>query len=427
MTSAATRAINCPSCGAGQTVFGGGRVQTYVCTYCGSALDALDDFKSVAKYGERDRPAEAVPLGTEGVIDGVPFTVIGIARWTDTYGYQTWNWVDHQVYSPTHGYAWITLESSGHATFTRKSRHQPNSWLTSATVEASESRPVRWYNGTRYRYYETSTAEIDYLEGSFNWTPQFGARRTTITLVALGSMLGLSRDPVSSEREVELTRLLTQEEAASFGMAPRAKGHPLHTPPPWKHMGFVLATCGLLAAATVVLMGVVGEAGKRELTATGTQDIASLPHSVTFDVPDDARLLQVNLHSNVHNGWATFEAELEDASGEVVAVGESDVSYYTGRDSDGAWTEGSQFTSVSFPTPGPGSYSMNFALSGYGSGENAGTLTSSFFSANVVSQRASWQPLAVPLAFFVAIFGLTVFAEILRLRALLRGSDWTED
>ena len=40
----------------------------------------------------------------------VPFTVIGTIAWVEYYAQRSWHWVDHQVYSPTHGYGWLTVE-----------------------------------------------------------------------------------------------------------------------------------------------------------------------------------------------------------------------------------------------------------------------------------------------------------------------------
>ena len=46
---------------------------------------------------------------------------IGTIEFTETYRGRTWTWIDHQLYSATHGYAWLTLED-GHPVFTRRFR-----------------------------------------------------------------------------------------------------------------------------------------------------------------------------------------------------------------------------------------------------------------------------------------------------------------
>ena len=129
------RAINCTACGAGLDVLGGGRVATHICPYCGTALDAQADYKVIASYSGIVRPSSPLRPGMSGQIDGVTFTVIGTLGWEERYGGRTWTWVDHQVFSPTHGYAWLTVED-GHLIFSRRYRKPcfPD-FITSATVE----------------------------------------------------------------------------------------------------------------------------------------------------------------------------------------------------------------------------------------------------------------------------------------------------
>lgn len=125
--------VNCTSCGAGLDVLGGGRVKTHVCPYCAAALDAQDDYKVVARYRDLPRPDSPFRIGATGQIDGVEFTVIGTMEWTERWKSDVWTWVDHQVYSPTHGYGWLTWEDD-HVTYSRKVRGSTNPGdLTPAT------------------------------------------------------------------------------------------------------------------------------------------------------------------------------------------------------------------------------------------------------------------------------------------------------
>ena len=57
------------------------------------------------------------------------------------------DWVDHQIFSPTHGYAWLTVEN-GFVTFVRKSREAPYpSVVTEYQIENSENRPFGPFHG----------------------------------------------------------------------------------------------------------------------------------------------------------------------------------------------------------------------------------------------------------------------------------------
>ena len=128
--SADIKSINCTSCGAGLNVLGGGRVQVMVCGYCGTELDAQDDFAKLRKFSDLRRPTSPFSIGMTGAIDGVVFTVIGTLGMRETWNRQVWTWVEHQVFSPTHGYAYLTFED-GKLSFTRRYRGSTRpSWIT---------------------------------------------------------------------------------------------------------------------------------------------------------------------------------------------------------------------------------------------------------------------------------------------------------
>ncbi|MBB94130.1 MAG: hypothetical protein CML68_05975 [Rhodobacteraceae bacterium] len=426
--TAEIRSINCPACGAGQTVHGGGRVQTHVCPYCGSALDALDDFAILARYENRLRPDTPLNLGDRGTLWGVEFTIIGIAGWVERYDGRSWRWTDHQVFSPTHGYGWITREDTGHWTVTRKLRKFPKQWLSPTSVETAESRPHLWIDGQRLAYYETSTARIEYLEGAFNWAPKVGDTVETVTLVGDGRMITLSGFSGASEREVEDTRMMSPEDCASFGLTPAPRGrHPLAVGPRWRHHGFVI-TC---AAAFIALTGVVGVvqggSGGRNLADAGRLKLGELPHEITFDVPEGTRLAKLQLYTDLNDGWAWFDVEIENEDGDVVLGGGRELSYYSGVDNEGAWSEGSRRGTVTFPVSGPDRYTMTIEMPEYGSGNTGDRQTNSFVSAKITGLSYSWRPLGATGVVFALILLATFGWDSLRKARMLAGSDWTDE
>lgn len=426
--TAETRAINCTTCGAGQTILGGGRVQTHVCPYCGSALDALDDFAVLARYTGMIRPQTPLSLGDTGRIRGVEFTVIGLIRWVEHYDGDSWRWTDHQIFSPTHGYGWLTLEDSGHWSFTRKLRTWPRQWLTPHAVERAESRPHLWIGGERMAYYETSDARIDYLEGAFNWAPKLSDRSETITLLGDGRMVTLSGFDDSTEREVEETRLLTPDEAQSFGLTPNARGgHPLAVRPRWRHHHFVVTVAGGFILLTALLGLTFGASRGRLLADTGRVPVAELPIELEFETLPQTRLAQLRIESDVSNGWAWFDIELEDEAGDTVLSGGREISYYFGRDSEGRWSEGSTRGNVTFPVAGGETYTLSLEMSEYGSGAAGDMQTNSMVDLRVSGRRYSWRPLGATAAVFAVILALTLLAEVIRRARILSGSDWTDE
>lgn len=426
--TADTRAINCPTCGAGQTLLGGGRVATHACPYCGSTLDALDDFKVIQTYLDRERIDTPLKLGDTGQIQGVTFTVIGAMRWVEHYVGRSWRWIDHQIFSPTHGYGWITREDTGHWTFTRKLRVMPKQWLTATSVETSDYRPHIWIGNERLAYYETTTAEIDYLEGSFNWRPAMGDRSTSVTLLGAHRMITLSGGDSWAEREVEETRLLTPDECQSFGVKTTSiPTHPLAVAPKPRNHDFIVAVSGAFIVLTILIGAVASSTNGPVLAQTNlSQPLSTLPVELDFEADAKTRLVQVNLTSDVNNGWAYFDVELEHEDGEVVMEGGREISFYSGRDHEGSWREGSRNGSVTFEVPMAGAYTVTIDMPEFGSGETGRTQTNSTFEASVRAKPASLKPYLGALGIFFLLGALPFGLEWLRMQMRMRKSDWSD-
>ena len=77
--------LNCTQCGAGLDVLGGGRVKTHICSYCGSELDAQDDYKVIQQFRDMIRPRSPFDLGMKGELWGTEFTIIGTIGWNEYY------------------------------------------------------------------------------------------------------------------------------------------------------------------------------------------------------------------------------------------------------------------------------------------------------------------------------------------------------
>jgi hypothetical protein len=76
----------------------------------------------------------------------------------------------------------------------------------------------------------------------------------------------------------------------------------------------------------------------------------------TFEVKGVPSNVEVAIETNLYNNWVYFNlALINEETGQAFDFGR-EVSYYTGRDSDGAWTEGSVRDSVRIPSVAPGRY-----------------------------------------------------------------------
>ncbi len=352
-------AINCTSCGAGLDVLGGGRVRVHICPYCGAELDAQDDYKVLRQYANMPRPDSPFRVGMTGALFDVDWTIIGTIGKTEAH----LTWVEHQLYSPTHGYAWLVVDR-GHMTFARRVRRTSTPpWMSEAWVESAEKPPGVRLNGDYYRYYETSDAEVTFLEGEFTWAPRKGDRGRTISSMSNDAMLDFSNTGLEREmyRSVYLDPQVT---AAAFGLEEVDKPSGMHPLLPYqggRNDRFMTRAAGFFALLCILaLVGLATTGTKRTVFPEQVVPLLALPRSVTFDVADVERLVRVDLFGNPVNSWSFVEMEVIDPEEETLFETGRAMEYYNGRDSEGAWTEGRRDAQVRFRPTIPGTYTLVF-------------------------------------------------------------------
>ena len=419
-------AVSCPNCGVGLKALGGGRVVIQVCTHCGSALDAVDNFRLLKTFAEMPRPRTPLTLGARGRVAGVDWVIIGVLGWTETAGHNRWTWTDHQLYSPSHGYAWLTLEQ-GHLIFSRSWRGTMSpSWTTELAVETSEKPPEVVARSQRFRYYETTDAQVTFAEGEFTWAVMVGDRSKSLSFMSGDAMLTLDQGP---EREVEISTYPPQEETwASFGVKAEAlrRVHPLQPRRVWRDERFIGGLGVAATMASVVALFVLMSHGTQVTpeflpTKTALDIEAELPITATTGV------VELRISTNLFNAWAGVETELTDPSGALLFQNAREMGYYAGVEEGESWNEGSTVTSIYFRPTEPGDYGFSLSVPEGGEGEGAGGPVLSRPALTVYEGRAvtGWMLMALVLSGLMA--GLPFIRGYLHHRARWRGSDWSDD
>ena len=384
------------------------------------------------KFNLLNRPETPLKIGAEGQIFGVDYRVIGLLEHEEIWRGRSWKWVDHQVFSATHGYAWVTLEE-GHLTFSRRYR-KPVRWLSESEVNRAEVRPGVRSEGERFNYYDTSTSSVIYAEGEFTWVPKKGAKTTTVTAMSDEAMLGFST--TDREREIYRTVYLEPAQVTGFDLPSGFKPSGTHALRQMKagvHSGFMMVT-GLACMALCLFLAMAMGLQSGTLAGKPYQFNAfQLPARITFDVPEAGRLMRIDLRGNGRNNWSYLAVELEDPDGEVLFESGRTVEYYTGRDKDGSWSEGSNRASLAFFPLRPGTYSVSLDL------EESG-----FWAPNVNRSASPQQPLTqlwlevrtgVSSGFWLVVLGLgfgvigglPLLRRYLHKKARWRDSDWIDE
>ena len=356
MSDAALKAINCTSCGSPLPALAGHRAKAMVCSYCGAVMDRHEDYALLARYRDMERPDGPFAIGMTGEVMGVAQTVVGIVGIKAVIEGHGYEWTNYQLYSPTHGYSWLTW-SDGHLTHTRKTREMPEQaghFAYKAPLHAA---------GRAFRMYEQYVARITYLEGELTWVPSLGD--ATQVIEAVDPPYGYAVAMGDSETEFEFTTYLDRAETlAAFGVAddfPHAHG--IHGTQPFLagNLHAALAKAGLWFApiALVIALAIEVIGNGRKITETVIVD-TDRGGSFVFPLSRPDRLTELRLTApSLQNSWTWYDMELiHEDSEETVAEFDGGIEYYTGYDSDGRWTEGSRTSTFRFKPPAAGAYRL---------------------------------------------------------------------
>ena len=353
--------------------------------------------------------------------------MIGTLGMSETYGHQRWEWADHQLFSETHGYCWLTVED-GHYAFTRKVRGMGNSgWWTETRVNIAENRPVTYWDGARFQYYECGSRMIEYAEGSFNFAPRRGDRTSYVTFMNDSHQLTQALN--GPEREVELTSFLDPDlvrdafELDEERMLEPRGVHPLQPFKPWAHgkftrnLGFVFA---LIAFGMWLMM-----IGNAQTILTENDIPTTRPISVQFDVTNADDLVRFTLESNARNGWAWYDVKLIGPDGETLAEFGRQSEYYFGRQDGESWSEGSRRVSATLNVPAEGTYTWNLTQSEAGTWSNGARPDRVSLTVEEGVKAPFWLLIATVVSALsgLAFLGRRMFHNGRR----WSGSDWTDE
>ncbi|MCJ2184200.1 DUF4178 domain-containing protein [Novosphingobium sp. 1949] len=335
----APRTLACPNCGGTLALEAAGLTVNLGCRYCGSLLDvSRPEVELIRKYN-RARARFAIDLGQRGRLFGEDWAVIGAIKRKD----QSDNWSEYLLYNPYVGYRWL-VEYQGEWQFGTLLLDLPE----------GDDRAVTW-RGERYtRQWSEQEAVTGTVTGEFYWRIANGDRARCLSF-ARGETV-LSRESV--EDEVTWTQLVpveADEVRSAFAIDGRRMPR---KPRPTPSSGF-LRPAGMeaddlgpmllvgLAAAILTLLVMVFIAGPVDRASS----VIAAPYGMTREgikvgsitVGRDHQFVRITARGReFDNRWVDLDYSLVDrASGQAV-TGYGLVEHYSGRDSDGNWSEGNR-------------------------------------------------------------------------------------
>jgi hypothetical protein len=349
--------FNCRNCGAPVTQRGLAWTQTIVCPSCGALQDPHDPNVLVLQEAQkRIRIEPRIPLGTRGTLAGHLFEVIGFQYRTITVEGTQYGWSEYLLFNPYRGFRYLT-EYDGHWNVIRTLQALP--LMTRGGRHGSAE-----YDGVRFRHFQSAAATTAFVVGEFPWRVRTGDVVQTSDYVAPPRLLSAER--TADETTWSVGQYATGRQIWDWfglpGSPPPARGVFENQPSPYTgQVGRLWRTFLLLLGLLALLF--LG----RELTADrqpafsqsytfapggGEQSFVTDPFALDRG-PSNVR---VDVDTDLSNNWLYVELALIDSDHGTAYDFGKEVSYYFGRDSDGAWSEGRPHGSVTVPDVPAGRY-----------------------------------------------------------------------
>ncbi len=355
------KALNCPKCGAAITLRALGQAVSVVCESCHSVLDAKDPqlaiLQTFDKIVQHDRPL--IPLGTRGKIRGTDYEVIGFERRSIQVDGVRYYWHEYVLFNPYKGFRYLS-EYQGHWNDVSVCKEQPILETRYSTTLTAN------YLGQIYKHFQTADASTDYVLGEFPWEVRVGEQAQVTDYVHPPQML--SQEKMSNEVTWSAGEYMSGREVwEAFhlpGSAPDAVGVYENQPSPFRtNIKAVWLTFAALALGLLILMIGFDLHAKKTEVFHGTYKVnrgepkgeASFV-TEPFQLSGGTSTVEVSTSAGVNNNWIYVNyALINEESGEAWDFGR-EVSFYSGRDSDGAWSEGKRSDSVVVPSVPAGRY-----------------------------------------------------------------------
>jgi len=345
----AFKAFNCPNCGGSVEVRAAGYTVTIICQYCTSILDvASPEVRLIAAYHSAALELE-IPLGTRGTLRGVEWEAIGYVKRSENGAYP---WEEYLLFNPYHGYRWLVTNGRGWS-FGELLTRTPGWGRRGIAIEGQEYQP----------FFSNGTARVDYVLGEFYWRVKVGETVQTDDYVRPGFML--SRE--ANEREVSWTllELLKPDEIEqAFGVeAPRNPWPPLpHQPSPHGPTLRTASLIGLGLTAFLLLLAIIFASERVLYSGTlpvelGAGERTATLGPITLTRPHQAVSIRARAPW-LDNAWIDLDYSLVDRRTQAAWQAYGVAERYSGRDSDGTWTEGNARSWIKMARIPAGTYDL---------------------------------------------------------------------
>ncbi|ADO69597.1 DUF4178 domain-containing protein [Stigmatella aurantiaca] len=345
----------CPQCNGALALRAPDSTRRVACPYCGALLDASKGRLAFLQLLEKPDHPPLIPLGAKGRLDGVEWICIGFMVRSCTVEGVRYPWEEYLLFNRARGFTWL-MQSNGH-------------WVYLKPLDAGEVSLApgssAYHEGRRYKSFQSVTAVTETVLGEFYWEVRAGETAEASEYVA--PPYSVNVDATESEVSYTLGEYLAPsviQEAFQLkeplpslqGIAP-SQPNPHSSASTWKWASFWAAA---LVAVYMVVNLLAANALVLDMTVRLDADaVSGQPSAMHFSEPFTIHKrgnVRAEVFAEVSNNWIGVQGDLvNQETGEVTSFYE-ELSYYSGRDSDGDWTEGSREATEYLSAVEPGTY-----------------------------------------------------------------------
>jgi hypothetical protein len=296
-------------------------------------------------------------LGTRGKLRGTDYEAIGFQRRSIESDGVRYDWHEYLLFNPYKGFRYLS-EYQGHWNDITVCKDLP--LLQTGIVPSAN------YLGEVYRHFQTADATTGYVIGEFPWQVRVGERATVTDYVRPPRVL--SCEQASGETTWSVGEYTYPQEIWKAFNLPGQPPEPIgvfeNQPAPAtvsvKQMWLAFLVMAIFLIGLMAFNDMI--ASKDPVFDAAYELAPGPPKGETSFVTDVFELkgrtsnVEIKTSANVSNSWIYLNyALINQDTGKAWDFGR-EVSYYSGRDSDGSWTEGSRRDTVIVPSVPPGHY-----------------------------------------------------------------------
>jgi hypothetical protein len=346
MAAPSVKAIECPNCGGAVEIRGLGNALNAVCIQCLSILDVSHPLvKVVQRFEAAMRHQPKIPFGTRGKFDGKSYEAIGFQVRQITVEGTNYTWDEYVLFNPFHGFRYLS-EYDNHWNFIAPLPGVPQLYSGLGTGNLR-------HNNQQYQHFQKSYASTIFVMGEFPWRVKVNDWVEVNDYVHPPYLLSAE----TTEGEVTYSHGVytpASEITKAFALKqslPSPNSVFANQPNPYGSSAGVWGLAALFTLVMFVGMIVTGFMAPNTVAfqqrynfTPGTKEASFV--TPIFELKGGESNVEVQVDADVSNSWIGLDlALINDETGTAYNF-DKEISYYSGTDSDGSWSEGSRDGSI---------------------------------------------------------------------------------